>query len=156
MRGHGAFLHDKFRSVSLSGNQASHIINCGEVGLAIFFWRRADANEDSIAGVHCCRGVTGKRKAICAAVGGQQAVQMGLVDGYDASLQCCDAFRVVVRAYDLVSCLSKTCPGNQSHVSTTDDCNSQFRTSHPHRDERAELQSSTDLGSQLLVPTNKS
>src|SRR2546430_8546775 len=50
---------------------------------------------------------------------------MRFIDGNNPRLQRCDAFRIVVRANDLVACLGKTGSGNQSHVSATNDCDSQ-------------------------------
>jgi len=51
---------------------------------------------------------------------------MRFIDGYDASFQSRDAFRIIVCAYDLMARLSEASSRHQPHISATDYGNSQF------------------------------
>ena len=43
-----------------------------------------------------------------------------LVDWYTTGVELCDALAIDVRANYFVSCFGKTSPGNETHVTTTD------------------------------------
>src|SRR5436305_3005102 len=112
--------------MSFGGNEPRHIVDGGEVGLAVFFRRRADTDENGIAGSYRFSGIVGERKAVFPHVGGEQRVQVRLVDGNDSGFEGRDAFPVVVRANDLMSNLGKACSRNQSDISAANNCDSQF------------------------------
>ena len=49
-RGNGAFFHDQFGRLRLRGDLPGHVIDGGEICFAGLFGRRANANEDGVAG----------------------------------------------------------------------------------------------------------
>ena len=110
-----------------SGDQASDVINSGEVGLAIFLRRRANANEDGFAGFHGGGRITSKGKAVRFDIGGQQSVEIWFINGNDAGVQRGDAFLIVVGANDFVPGFGETSSCNKSDITAANHRDSQFR-----------------------------
>lgn len=99
----GALLDDQFRAVGLSRNLARAVIDGGKIGLAIFFWRRADADKDGVAGANRFAAIGGVGDFSGGSSGFKNLTEMQLVDGNAAGVELGDALAIDIRADDLMA-----------------------------------------------------
>src|ERR1700731_1656394 len=55
--GNGTFLDDEFRRTCFAGDLAGDIVDGRKIGVAVFLWRRANADEDGVAPSNCFTGI---------------------------------------------------------------------------------------------------
>src|SRR5216683_4558079 len=122
-RWHGAFLDDELGRLGLLGDLAGDMVDCGQVGFAIALRRSAYANEDGVAETNGLAGVGGVANVSACGGGGEDGVQVALVDGHLAVLELSDALSVDVRADDLMSGFSEASASDDAYISTADNGN---------------------------------
>ena len=111
------------------GNLPRHLIDCGKIGFAGFFWWRAYANENGISradGLACIRSIGNAASLACCC---QYFSQVLLVNGHLSVLQTLDSIGIDVRAGHFMSGRGQACSGYQSNVATSNHREMQVRIS---------------------------
>src|SRR5262249_21814131 len=116
-----AFFDDQLGTPRFLRDLACDIVDRGEVGFPRTLWGRANTNEDGVAGAKCLAGVRRVGNLTTGARGGQNLVEVFLVDRDAASIELRDARFVDVGANYIVSGLRQTRSGDESHVPTAHD-----------------------------------
>ena len=115
------FSMTSFGRTRFGGDLPSDVVDGGEIGFAVFFGRRADANENRVALAEGFAGVGGVRNFAGFARRFQHLIQVMLVDRNFAGIEFRDPIRINVRANNVVACLSQAGAGDQAYVTTTND-----------------------------------
>src|SRR5712691_661207 len=120
-RGHGAFLHNKFRRARFCGDLPGNVINRRKVSLAGILRRGSDANENGITRPDGLAGIGSIGNPSSFASGHENLVEVLFVDGDASGVELGDALAVNVRANHFVARFGETGSRDQPYVSTTND-----------------------------------
>src|SRR6266851_9679405 len=131
-RRHRALFDHQLRRSRFGGNLTRHVVDRGEIRIAVFLWRCANANEDSIAAAYRFAGVRGVRDLAGPSRRSQDLVQVLLKDRYASGLEPRDPLLINVRKNDLMPRFGETCAGHQANITTSNYRETQ--SSPPRRD----------------------
>src|SRR6266436_7449407 len=131
-RRHRALFDHQLRRSRFGGNLTRHVVDRGEIRIAVFLWRCADANEDGIAAAYRFASVRGVRDLAGPSRRSQDLVQVLLKDRYASRLEPRDPLLINVRKNDLMPRFGETCAGHQANITTSNYRETQ--SSPPRRD----------------------
>ena len=98
-----------------------HVVDGRKVGLAGILRRGTHTDEDGVCGADGFTGVGRVGDLSCFPGGGENLVEVMLVDRDAAGFELGDALAIDVRANYLVSGFGEASSGDETHVPTTDD-----------------------------------
>ena len=99
----------------------SDVVDRREIGFAVLFRGRADANENCVAIANRLAGIGGVRDVAGLAGGFQDVVEVMLVDGDISSIELGNSIRVDVGANDLMARFREAGTGDEADITTTND-----------------------------------
>jgi hypothetical protein len=100
---------------------AGDIVDGGEIGVAVIFGRRTDADENGFAVANGLGGIGGVGNFSGFAGGRENFVKIALIDWHAAGIELSDASIIDIRAYNVVACLGKARSRNETNVTATND-----------------------------------
>src|SRR5215469_3703011 len=124
-----AFLDHEHRSFRFPSDLLRHVIDGGEIGVAGFLRRSANANKNGIPSANRFTGVGGVRNVPCLSGRRKNLLEVLFVNGHAACLELGNAVFINIRANDIVTRFRETGSGDQPYVSTSDDRKTQKRSS---------------------------
>jgi len=107
------------------------VVDGGKVGFAGFFGRSAHADENNVGGADGFSGIGSVGDAACFASGGEDGVEVALVDGDVPGIQAGDAVGVDVGADYFVARFREARGGDQAHIPTANHRKMQANSPEP-------------------------
>ncbi len=146
-RGNRTFLDDEFRRTCFGGNLPCDVIDCGEIGFAVFLRRSADANKNRVTLAEGFASIGGVRDLARFTGRFQHLIQVMLVDGNFAGVQFRNPININVRADNVMTCLSQASASNQPYVPTAND--TKIQGASPRKDSK--VISENQLGATIVA-----
>ena len=111
-RGDGAFFDDEFGRFRFGGDLPGNVVDRRKIRFAGILRRGAHTDKDGVSGADGFTGIGGIADPSRLVSGGENLVEMMLVDRNAAGVELGDALAIDVRANYLVPRLGETCPSD--------------------------------------------